>query len=111
MPRLALTLPGRGDDLEVTFVVDTGFNGDLALPLQAIQRLQAVPFDTQTHLMADGTQVQTSVYLLEMEWLDETRSVEVLALEGNPLLGTGLLFGCHIDIEATENGEVLIEAL
>jgi hypothetical protein len=35
----------------------------------------------------------------------------VLVLETNPLLGTLLLDGCHIDIEATEGGEVVIEPL
>ena len=111
IPRLTLTLPGRGGDVEVTFIMDTGFNGDLTLPLRAIGRLNATLYDTQTHLMANGGEVDSPVYHVEIEWLGETRNVEILALDGNPLLGTGLLTGCHIDIEAIEGGEVIIETL
>ncbi|MBC8141905.1 MAG: clan AA aspartic protease [Armatimonadetes bacterium] len=92
-------------------MVDTGFNGDLTFPSRAIQRLNAVLYDTQTHLIANGSEVPSPVYQAEIEWLDETRTVEILVLDGNPLLGTGLLAGCNANIEAVEGGEIVIELL
>ena len=111
LPRLPLTLPGRGGEVDATFIVDTGFNGDLTLPLRVIQRLNAALYDTQTHLMANGSEVPSPVYLAEIEWLGENRAVEIIALDGNPLLGTGLLAGCNVNIEAVEGGEIVIETL
>ena len=46
---------------------------------------------------------------ITLDWNGERRAVEVLALENNPLIGTYLLDGCHLDIEMEEGGEALIE--
>lgn len=40
-----------------------------------------------------------------------TRWVEILELEGRPLLGTSLLDGHLLQVEVTEGGEVLVEPL
>jgi hypothetical protein len=55
--------------------------------------------------------LECPVYQLDLDWDEESRTVEVIALEHNPLLGTTLLEGCHLDIDMTEGGEVVIERL
>lgn len=55
--------------------------------------------------------VVTPSYLVSICWLDRTCTVEVIALEGNPLLGTGLLLGTQITMDAVPEGEVIIETL
>ena len=110
-PRISLSLPFLDAAREVDFVLDTGFDGYLTLPSRIIQLLEAEPFSAQTHLLADGSEMQSLVYRLIIEWQGEPREVEALVLETNPLLGTLCLGGCHLDIEATEGGEVLIEPL
>ena len=42
-----LTLPGEDGDLTAEFVVDTGFEGDLALPRSIVTKLQKLsPYET-----------------------------------------------------------------
>ncbi|MBC8134342.1 MAG: hypothetical protein H8F28_00465 [Fibrella sp.] len=109
MPRVEVALPADGESLAVEFVLDTGFNGDLALPQRVVQRLCATMQPAQLHRMANGDVFTTPTYLLDIPWLGRTRTVEVIALEGNPLLGTGLLLGTQITIDAVAGGEVIIE--
>ncbi|MBC8137624.1 MAG: hypothetical protein H8F28_17210 [Fibrella sp.] len=111
MPRVEVTLPTDGEKLVVEFVLDTGFNGDLALPQRVIQRLSATMQPAQLHRMANGDVFTAPTYLLDVSWLGRTRTVEVIALEGNPLLGTGLLLGTQITIDAVAGGEVIIERM
>ena len=111
MPRLSIELPGRGETVSVDVVLDTGFNGHLALPRRVLQRLDARVWDATTHQVAGGEIIATQTFMLEMVWLGRARTVEVIALEGNALLGTGLLLGTQITIDAIADGEVIIEAL
>jgi hypothetical protein len=46
-----------------------------------------------------------------IEWYEEARLVDVLELEGIPLLGGELLYGSLLQIEMTDGGEVSIEPL
>jgi clan AA aspartic protease len=92
----------------VEFVVDTGFEGALTLPRQVIADLQlSFLTDLKAHL-ADGSQIQTDVYLARVEWAGEEKEIAVLELEGQPLLGTALLQGCDIAIHFDEGGLVSI---
>ena len=111
MPRVEIGLPTGGEPLQVEFVLDTGFNSELALPQRVIQRLSAIRQPAQIHQMANGDTFATPTYQLEITWLGRSRTVEVIALEGNPLLGTGLLLGTQITIDAIAGGEVMIESL
>ncbi len=40
-PRVLLTLPGQAGPLEIEFIVDTAFDGDLAVPSELALRLDA----------------------------------------------------------------------
>ena len=48
---------------------------------------------------------------LMIDWNDEERLTEILAMEGNPLLGSELMYGSLLQIEMTDGGEVSIEPL
>jgi clan AA aspartic protease len=109
LPHVTLSLPGPTGPILVRSIVDTGFEGDLALPSNIIRQTDAQPLFLSLRAMGDGTLRECPVYQLVLEWNDEPRTVEVLALEHNPLLGTMLLEGCHLHVEMTEGGEVLIE--
>jgi clan AA aspartic protease len=109
LPRVTLVLPGPTGSNAVEFIVDTGFDGDLALPSNILRQLDAQPLFLSLRALGDGTLRECPVYQLAWEWNDEPRIVEVLALEHNPLLGTMLLEGCHLAVELAEGGEVVIE--
>lgn len=80
-PRLTLTLPGTNRDLDIKFIVDT------------------------------GQQFRCPSYEIMLDWNDEPRPIEVLILEGDPLLGTILLQEYLVQMEMTEGGQVAIKPL
>lgn len=110
-PRIRHILRGLRGSIEVEFVVDTGFEGELALPPALLRQVEANFLEVRFVLMANGQEEQHSVYTITLDWNDEPRPTEVLALDGNPLLGMLLIDGNHLHIEATEGGEIMIEPL
>jgi clan AA aspartic protease len=109
-PHVSLTLLRTDEPLTVEFVVDTGFEGELALPSALANRLVMTQLKYRLVEMADRTERKSIVGTVSLEWDGETRPTEALVLEGNPLLGMLLLEGSHVHIEAVDGGEVLIES-
>ncbi len=110
-PRLRLTVLGAGVQVDIEFIVDTGFEGDLALPTYLADQLGDSPVGTRRRLLANGAMIRCPFYEASTEWDGELRDVEVVVLEGNPLLGTALLDGYLLEAEITEGGGVEIEPL
>ncbi len=110
-PRITLYLPGATRAVPVEFVIDTGFEGELAVPASTLRRLDAQLVGRELFALADEAQIERQVYELLLNWNDEQRLVQVLGLEGNPLLGTLLLEGNQLRVDAEEGGEVVIEPL
>ncbi|HEX5324673.1 MAG TPA: hypothetical protein VFW40_12870, partial [Capsulimonadaceae bacterium] len=109
--RAKLNLPGRTRPLEIEFVLDTGFDGELSLPSHLAQLIDSEIAGTQSVQLADGRIASSPYYAIEIDWMDELRLTEVLLLEGNPLLGIELLKGHLLQIEISEGGEVSAEPL
>lgn len=94
------------------FLVDTGFDGDITLPLAAIQRFGLPYLRAGRARLADDLGRDFRVYGAEVLWQGITREVVVLHSETQPpLLGMALLWGSRIAIEVQEGGEVTIEAI
>ena len=94
---------------EVRVWVDTGFNGDLVLPLQDIDDLALPHSGTVKAILADGSEVALKTYTCLINWFGEERSLEVVANEGDyPLLGVGLLAGLDLHI-SYRTGKITIE--
>ena len=109
--RLMLALPSRDGVANVEFVVDTGFDGELALPSGLLTTLDAAYAGDRPLLLADGSVRRHPFYQVIMEWDEEERIIEVIALDGNPLLGVELLEGNLFQSEMTDGGEVTVEPL
>ena len=110
-PRVRLLLPGLRGDVEVESVLDTGFEGELALPHSTLAVLEATLLERRLALMPDGREEEVYAYEVELDWEDEARLVEVLELPGRPLLGMMLLNTSHTHVEGNEGGEIVIEPL
>jgi len=110
-PRVTLTLLGGREPLSLEFVVDTGFNGEIALPEYLIGQLGASPSGTQYLELAGGFRQPSYAYELSLEWDGEERAVEVLALDGNPLIGNDLWKDLSLQVENIDGGDVLFEPL
>lgn len=110
-PRLLLSLPGLENVLAVEFIIDTGFDGELALPAALATQLEILSASNRPVRLADGTLRHRPYYELLLDWEEEPRRTEVLVIEGNPLLGVELLSGSLLQIEVVDGGEVSIEPL
>ncbi|WP_395145094.1 clan AA aspartic protease [Armatimonas sp.] len=112
--RACLTVPLHlSDDRHVLleFVVDTGFEGALALPLALIEQL-GLPFELELDsIMADGNAVSTPVHSTTILWQNQLLDVAVLGLGELPLLGTSLLKNYRLTVDFEEQGIVTIQPL
>jgi clan AA aspartic protease len=102
-----LILPdGRQVGLE--FVVDTGFEGALALPLETIAQLK-LPFELELDsVLADGNAVPTPVHSATILWQNKRIDVAILGLGERPLLGTALLASYRLTVDFLESGQVTV---
>jgi predicted aspartyl protease len=110
-PRLTLTLPMKRGELDIEFIVDTGFAGDLTLPFHLAVQLAGSEGGPRDRQLATGQQFQFPSYEILLDWNDDLRPTEVLVLEGEPLLGTVLIREYLLQSEMTEGGTVSIEPL
>lgn len=110
LPLLRLDLPGHSGTISVELVVDTGFDGYLALPRTILAQLDCTETGTQVMSLADRSRRETPTYEILLEWLDdEEMGVEVLEMPGNPLIGMRLLERHLLSVEVADGGEVTIE--
>ena len=110
-PRLVMPLPSARGSVQVEFILDTGFDGELALPHFLLQQLDVVFAGNRAVRLADGTQLNRPYYIITFAWNNGLRQTEVIGLEGQPLIGVELLAGFLIQIEMQDGGEVSMEEI
>jgi clan AA aspartic protease len=110
-PYVTATVTGEDSEMAIDFVVDTAFSGDLILSQGHATRLGLTYLTSQRRRLATGEERRFAVYLATIEWDEGPREVEVLIMEGDPLLGTGLVRGMVLHIEGIEFGDVIFEAI
>lgn len=111
LPRVMLDLPGLEGVLPVEFIVDTGFDGDLALPIALVMRLEVAFLEDRIIRLADGTHLRRPYYEFLLDWNGQERLTEITVLEGQPLLGAILLAEHGVYLEMTDGGEVTVDPL
>ena len=100
---------GDGAFQPVDALLDTGFGGDLTLPPDEVERL-GLEYENRTPLILEGgKRIDAPVHRGFVKWFGQAREINVIAAEGQPLLGMSLLAGCKIAIRARPGGEALIE--
>ena len=92
-------------------VVDTGFDGHLALPPQVIAELGLEPDEPSYVVLATGLRVRVNIWRGNVLWHDQRRPVFVLEASGAPLLGMELMEDSQLTIQPRINGDVIIERL
>ncbi len=95
----------------IEFVIDTGFTGELCLPLEAVS-LMGLTFRHDTFAnLADNSEILLPIYEAMVLWGEDEREVLVIATGRRPLLGTALLHEQELVIQFTEGGIVTIDEL
>jgi len=80
------------NDEEIEFLVDTGFNGALLLPLKKINELDLKRIGFAQYATVDGAIMDSEIYSVEIEWLSKKKQVSVIASQSDfALLGMELL--------------------
>jgi clan AA aspartic protease len=98
-------------NLTVDFVLDTGFNNHLTLPLQAVTTMNLPLYSMTPARLADGSQTSMAVHIAEINWDGQIMSVPMLATGIKPLLGTSLLQGFRLMIDFIPGGVVKVERI
>ena len=95
----------------VECVVDTGFVGELTLPVAAVAALGLPPVREISANLADDSAIVATVHRVTILWHGEERAVEVLAMGKNPLLGMRLLDDSEMNIQFADGGLVSLDTL
>ena len=110
---VTLTVLGsNGVSEDIDFVIDTGLTEDASLPLDIIVRLNLLSDDDTIDItLADGSSDWFDLYSAHILWHDHPVAIEVINMEGDPLIGMELLRGSNISIDALPGGAVTITEL
>ncbi|HKQ47377.1 MAG TPA: clan AA aspartic protease [Phycisphaerae bacterium] len=101
----------REGSVSLPAAIDTGFNGYLTLPPNAINALE-LPYHSQaTATLGDGSVVSLRRFEGSVDWHGQRREAMILEAEGGPLIGVSLLYGSRLIIDFADDGQVVIEPL
>jgi clan AA aspartic protease len=98
-------------DRTVECVLDTGFQGQLALPPATAAALGLSVSGRVWANLADDSDVPVSVFSAIILWDDQEVSVTVMAMGSRPLLGTELLQGFNLSADFEEDGQLALTPL
>ncbi len=111
-PVLRLRLNGpTGQSEEILAVIDTGFNGTLALPPTLVAWLSLEKEETSKVRLADGIVRPFDRYNVQILWDGRAHDVLAFAMGDTPLIGMALLNGYRLTIDASDGGPVTIGPL
>ena len=96
VPVITIELTGR----TWTAIIDTGFNGDLQLPVSLRDRLGARFVGRVRSLLASGLSIEEDVYLVPFPFDGETVQAEATLVSASEILiGTKLLSKHRLEID------------
>ena len=109
VPLRILDLEGQHRDIEA--VVDTGFTGFLALPVDLVVELRLPFLQTNEAALANGDELSFNVHHATVLWDGQLRNIEAYAMGNTPLVGMLLLDNHNLNIDIERGGRVLIQPL
>jgi clan AA aspartic protease len=109
LPRVLLSIAALEESIQAEFVVDTGFDGALALPAAILTLVDTSLIGNRLVELADTTIRRTTYYAVQVEWDGEQHMAEAMLVDGRPLLGYEMMEGGVLQVEMSDGGEVSIE--
>lgn len=104
-------LGDQGQVLKSEAVIDTGYSGALTLPPDLIAKLRLQLSGKSRGVLVDGREITYRTYDGTVIWDGQPLQITIDAVDSDPLLGMGLLYGSELTIEVIEGGGVLIRDL
>jgi clan AA aspartic protease len=92
------------------FLVDTGFNGFVAVPQSLVNRLRLPLLDVQEGVTADGRLSYFDTVKVTVLWHDRELTVQAQILD-EALIGTRLLRGSRLCADWVVDGEFHVEPI
>jgi clan AA aspartic protease len=102
--------PG-GQSQDIVAVLDTGYNGGLSLPLSVVTALSLLQLASKEVTLGDNSRQVMSFFDAVVLWDGRMRRTRVLCVQVDPLVGTALLRGHHLDVDFVNGGAASITAL
>ena len=90
-------------------ILDTGFDGDIALPLAAIRRLGLALSGRRFTILGNGDGVFMHTYVGTALWHGVQTEVTVLQTRSESAIGMSLLENNTVAMQVWDGGDVLIE--
>ena len=97
-----------GAESEVDTLVDSGFSGSLTLPKAVISCLELDRRSEGQVTLADGSSRKIEYFAAEVHWHDGWRTILVMDVGGDPLLGMRLMSDHELKILVRPGGSVEI---
>ncbi len=97
--------------VSIRVTVDTGFNGELALPPEILEGLGAPATGSRRIRIGDGSWIWLPTHEVELEWETTRFVVTCLATPNCHLLGMALLLGYVATVESMPQGRVGVEPI
>lgn len=101
----------RGNYHAFDCVLDTGFDGFVALPTDTIQELRLISRGSRRTALINDTEAMIPVYLATVDWRGELSEVSVMQSEQDFLVGMALLENSTLTVQVWNGGSVLIEPM
>lgn len=96
LPMLSFEVGGKN----IEFLVDTGFNGELMLPVSVIKELCLEQIGRAEYFTADGGVVEAGVYAATLALFGELVEVDVVATDSDvSIVGMALLSDYRLVLE------------
>jgi len=109
---IPITVRGpSGVERQIEFIIDTGFSATLTLPSHIIQELKLDKGLSGRAMLADGTISNYQNYDADIFWNNQWRTVVVMGIGDEALLGTNLLAGHELHASFVNSGQVTITAI
>ena len=102
-PTTTVEVIGSRSSLVLAAIVDTGFSGDICVPIDIAVGLGLELVRRTKVELADGSMRSELVFAGQVRFVGEERDVEILVTErDDPLVGVGLLSSCRLVIDFTK---------
>ncbi len=103
-PRVAIIVRGARRDVTLEAVIDTGFDGQLCVPVSLAVEIGLELYGAQQTQLADGSIKSDLVFLGQAGFVGQrTQEVEILLTESDDaLLGVGFLMDWRLEIDLSQ---------